>query len=220
LSPSVLLADDHPLVLKGLVDLLELYHYTVVATCADGPSALAKIRELQPTLAILDLMLPGSSGIDVARAVIKEGLRTRIVLLTAASNEALLVKAMHSGVASVLTKDLAVEDLMAALQVASAGGQWFPDRLKEAAQRVDGSAIRTLSARESEIASLAASGLQNKQIAHKLALTEGTVKIHLYKIYGKLSVRSRTELAFLWDRDLSADPQRPNVRIRPTLPAA
>ena len=201
---SVLLADDHPLVLKGLVDLLQLYGYTVVATCADGPSALAKLRELRPTLAILDLMLPGLSGIDVARTAIKESLPTRIVLLTAASNEALLVKAMHSGVACVLTKDLGVQELMNALQVACAGGHWFPDTLKEAAQRVDGSALRGLSIREREIASLAASGLQNKQIAHKLALSEGTVKIHLYKIYGKLGVRSRTELAFMWDRDHSA----------------
>lgn len=198
---DVLLADDHPLVLKGLADFLGHAGFRVVAACPDGPSALAEMRRLRPPIAVLDLVLPGLSGLEVARAACAERLPSRIVLLTAVAEEAPLVEAIRLGVAAVVTKDLPETALAEALQAVRGGGRWFPEGLKQAAERAKPDGLRALSAREREIARLAAQGHRNKQIAHRLALREGTVKIHLYHIYSKLQVKSRTELALIAQRE-------------------
>jgi len=196
MSMRLLLADDHPIVLKGLQELLASAGFDVVAACRDGGDALAALRQHRPALAVVDLMLPGLSGLDLARTVRTESLPTRLVLLTAAASRPALLQAVRLGVCAIVTKDQPNEVLLDALRCVRDGGTWILDELlRSDGKAVLAAALADLSAREREVVLLAVRGQRNKQIAHQLGLTEGTVKIHLHRIYAKLNVTSRMELA-------------------------
>jgi two-component system nitrate/nitrite response regulator NarL len=178
--------------------------FEVVATCPDGPTALQTILELRPDLVVLDVSMPGCTGVDVLTELGNRGLRTRVILLTASAGDHQIVEAVERGVYGLMLKDAAADTLLECMRSVSAGRRWLPSDLVEAAlgrekaKRARTNQVETvLTAREREIVSLVAEGRSNKEIARHLGVSDGTVKIHLHNIYRKLEVSNRTSLSVL-----------------------
>ncbi|MGH9361775.1 MAG: response regulator [Thermoanaerobaculia bacterium] len=204
----LVLADDHPLVLDGLEQLFRLERdFEVVARCRDGHEALRAIRQHRPDVLVLDIKMPGLDGLSVLRAIRDERLPTETVLLTAALDDDQLVEAVRLGVRGVVLKESAPRVIINALREVRSGGSWLEGRaVSRALQKLVGreatvrEAERLLTPRELEIVRMVGSGARNREIASRLFITEGTVKIHFHNIYEKLAINSRVELA-LWARD-------------------
>jgi DNA-binding NarL/FixJ family response regulator len=191
----IVVADDHPMILAGFAALLEdRDEFTVVARCANGDDALRAIVEQRPDIAVLDLNMPGQSGLAVAEAV--RGAATRIVLISAMITPSQVAAAQACGVSGILRKDAAPNELIACLLTVAAGGAWAMET-QDAAGPPRSALADLLTAREIEVARLAALGLSNKAIARRLALSDGTVKIHMYNVFRKTGLHNRTELANL-----------------------
>jgi DNA-binding NarL/FixJ family response regulator len=202
LSWTVALADDHPLVLRGLAQLIATRpQFEIVATATDGNAAIDDIRRHAPDVAVVDVNMPKLSGLDVLRAAVTERLATRIVFLTASLTDERMLQAVNLGIYGIVLKDSAPESLLDCLDQVVAGGRWLAADLvqsalmRETARRRTGRGpIEALTTREAEVMRLVTSGLSNKQVARQLALSEGTVKIHLHNVYRKLNLGSRTAL--------------------------
>jgi len=200
---TVLLADDHPVVLHGLAALLAAHpQFEVVATMSDGAAALAGILDRRPALAVLDVNMPGLSGIEIVQRLQGVTAPTRVVVLSASVTEEQVAAAYVAGAAGLLFKDAAADQLAECLGAVLTGERRFPSALLNAGARAqdlapqDGYAAR-LTARERELVDLVAEGLPNKVIARRLGLSDGTVKVHLHNVYQKLGVDNRTTLAAL-----------------------
>jgi two-component system nitrate/nitrite response regulator NarL len=199
---GLVLADDHPIILDGLDHLFRQEEdFKVLARCRDGEESLQAVRKHRPDVLILDLRMPGKDGLAVLREVRKEKLPTRVVLLTAEMSDAEALEAIRLRVNGVVLKEMAPQLLVKCLRKVHAGGQWWEKRSlgrametmlrREAGER---EIAGVLTPRELQIVRLVASGLHNKEIADKLTISEGTVKIHLHHIYEKLHVDGRLEL--------------------------
>ena len=197
------LADDHPVMLRGLKTLIEgTRELRVVATASDGVAAEEDIRRLLPDVAVLDVHMPKRNGVEVLRSLVRDRIRTRIVLLTASLSEGLLVDAVRLGAQGIAIKDAEPETIIECLTQVAHGNRWLDAnlarRMEEAVDAgVGAHPTHALTPREAEIMELVAQGNANKSIAERIAVSEGTVKIHLHNIYQKLGVANRTELAAL-----------------------
>ena len=208
---SVVLADDHPLVLDALENVFRLQEDIVVrARCGDGVEALRAVREHRPDVLVLDIRMPGMDGLALIRELKKEKLPTRVVLLTAALDEEEVLAAIRLGVKGVVLKEMAPRLLVQCVRTVHAGGDWLEKQsvrlaLDKLLRREAGAreVARLLTPREIEIVRMVAGGLRNKEIAAKLHVNEGTVKLHLHHIYTKLGVNSRVALTlYAQDRGL------------------
>ena len=196
------LADDHPIVLDGLESLFRLEpDFQVAARCINGEETLVAVRRHRPDILILDLRMPRGDGLEILRTLRREKLPTKVVLLAAALEEDEILDALRLGVRGVVLKELAPQLLVECVRKVHAGEQWLEKQLssrvletllrREAGGRA---ASSVLTPREIEIVRMVASGLRNRELARRLGVTEGTVKIHLHNIYKKLKVQSRVEL--------------------------
>jgi DNA-binding NarL/FixJ family response regulator len=198
----LVLADDHPLILSGLTTLFQFEpDLEVLASCADGARALEEVRLRRPDVAVLDIRMPGVSGINVARKIIEEKLPTRVVLLTAALEDQELLDVVLLGIQGVVLKEMAPQFLVQCIRKVHSGEQWLERRsaknaLDKLLKREAGAkeVATLLTAREIELVKMVAVGLRNKEIAQRLFITEGTVKVHLHNIYQKVDVEGRMGL--------------------------
>jgi len=201
---SIIVADDHPIVLWGVVDLLRSQpDINVVAACSSGADALKAVRELTPHIAVLDVSMPDLDGLALLSSL-GESARTRVVLLTATASDAQLAVAVTSGARGVVLKDGTLDGLLACIREVAAGRLWLPASLVQAPSAPDplpltkaGVYHQTLTLRERQVMTLVSEGLSNKEVGRRLNLTEGTIKMHLHNIYGKIGVSNRTALAAL-----------------------
>ena len=199
----LVIADDHPIVLDGLAQLFgSEKDFDVVARCTNGDEALAAIRRLRPDLAMIDIRMPAANGIEILRRVHDEHLPTRVVLLTAEISDDAVVEAIRLGVCGIVLKEMAPRLLVESVRTVAKGEKSLDEgamrrALDKMLRREAGlaDAVRVLTPREVEIVKMVAVGLRNKQIAEKLTITEGTVKIHLHSIYQKLGISGRVELS-------------------------
>lgn len=197
----IVIADDHPLILAGFAALLQdRPDFDVIARCAHGDAALRAIVEHRPDLAVLDIHMPGQSGLAIAQAV--KGGATRIVLISATITTSQIAAAREFGVAGVLRKDVAPNELVHCLMTVAAGGEWAPAPAPPIW-------LRGLTTRELEVVRFAALGLSNKSIARRLNLSDGTVKIHMYNVFRKTGLHNRTELANLVNQGSPAQIEAP-----------
>ena len=204
----LVLVDDHPIVLDGLVDLFRAAgDFEVVATASDGESALVAVRAHRPDVLVADVRLPGLSGLDIAGEVIRSGLLTRVVLLTAEIDDDQALQAVRLGVHGVILKQMATRLLTQCVRKVHAGGRWVEqESLRRAVEnllRREAAAPATetpLTPTETRVVELLAGGARNKEIANRLAVSEATVKNHLHNIYVKLKLASRRELLH-WYQD-------------------
>lgn len=195
----VVLADNHPIVLDGLQSLFgQQPDMHVVARCVDGEQAVAAVREHKPDVLVLDLRLPKMSGLAVVRELAAGGLSSRVVVFTAAPDEQEALEAVRLGVGGVVLKRSATSAVIEAVRSVLAGRQCIePELLRRALDAIlwrEKSPAPELTPRETEIARMVAAGLHNREIADRLGIAEGTVKIHLHKIYDKTHTSSRVLL--------------------------
>ncbi len=199
---TLVMVDDHPLVLDGLERLFaDQGSFEVQARCTKGEDALSAVRRWHPDVLILNLHMPGLDGIAVARALKKEGLSSRVVILTGALDEREALELLRLGVAGIILKDMASDSVVKCVEKVAAGDVWverrsFAGALEHLLRREAGvqRVADKLSKRELEVVRLCASGITNAEIAKRLSLTEGTVKSHLHTAYGKLGTHSRADL--------------------------
>jgi DNA-binding NarL/FixJ family response regulator len=199
---TLVIADDHPLILDAMENLFRLEKdFQVVARCLDGDAALDAVRRHQSDILVLDIQMPAKDGLVVLREMRKEQLRTRVVILTATLDEEGLTEAVRLGVRGLVLKELAPKLLVECIRKVHGGALWLEKRLvtstlEKLLQRetARNEAAQVLTPREIEIIEQVAAGLRNMEIGQKLFISEGTVKIHLHHIYQKLGVDSRTQL--------------------------
>ncbi|MCO4322252.1 two-component system response regulator NarL [Aliidiomarina quisquiliarum] len=200
---TVMLVDDHPLLLKGLKQLLEFEDdIEVVAEANNGASAVKEAVEHDPDLIVLDLNMQGMDGIQTLKSMRKEGVTSRIVMLTVSDADEDVVEAISAGADGYLLKDMDPEELLDQLRRAIHGKMVLSETLTEvlatairkpaSRQQAD---LNNLTNREYEILTLIAKGMSNKVIARELGISDGTVKVHVKHLLKKLGLRSRVEAA-------------------------
>jgi DNA-binding NarL/FixJ family response regulator len=198
----LVVADDHPLILDGVENLFRLEgDFQLLARCKDGMETMQAVRTHEPDIVILDIRMPGKDGLTIAREMLAERLPTRVVLLAAELEDGQLLEAVRSGVRGIVLKEMAPQLLVQCVRKVHAGEQWIERRatalnlekilLREAAAREIEALITP---REINILRMVAHDLRNKEIAGKLFITEGTVKVHLHNICEKLQVKGRLAL--------------------------
>lgn len=198
----LVIADDHPIVLDGLEQLFhETADFEVVARCTDGDQVLTAVATHDPDVLILDIRMPRKDGLTVLREVRKKMPDLRTIVLTAALNEDEVLESIRLGVKGVVLKEMPPRLLLECVRKVHAGGQWIEtNSMGKALERLvktgetSSAAREALTPREIEIVRMVTAGLRNKDIADRLAITEGTVKVHLHTVYQKLQVDGRMEL--------------------------
>jgi DNA-binding NarL/FixJ family response regulator len=198
----IVLVDDHPIVLRGLQQLFSRQpDFTVVSACGDAETALEAVRTHRPDVLILDLRMPGRSGLDLLRAMHDEQLHCYNVLLTATIQDDEVVEAIRLGVTGLVLKESSPETLLKCVRRVNRGERWFDQEMVERAfqtvvgrEAAEREVAKTLTPREIEIVKMMAEGLRNRGIGDRLGISEGTVKVHLHNIYEKLGLDGRLEL--------------------------
>jgi two-component system nitrate/nitrite response regulator NarL len=199
---NLLIADPYPVVIQGLAKVLGTQHdFKIVASCSDGVSCIEAIRSLRPDIAILDISMPGLTGLEILSIVNSEGFSTRVVFFTASAEDPKLVISAAVGAYGVILKDAAPEILVKSLRKVADGQRvWLlpsSDPVSRKQSAVTANALTALTDREHQIMRLASEGLSNKEIGRRLKISDGTIKVHLHHIYQKLEISNRTELAAL-----------------------
>ena len=201
----VLLIDDHTLFREGLTALLVRRGIEVIAAVSDGAEGVRVARETAPDVILVDLCMPAMDGIEVLASLRREGVRACIIMVTTSPHERDLAQALRGGAQGYLLKDIEPDDLVVALKRAVAGETVVSAQLTDTLARIVSGAERAgphtliaeLTPREHEILKHLAAGSSNKAIARALAITDGTVKLHVKSILRKLKVSSRVEAAVM-----------------------
>lgn len=202
MSTTLVLADDHPIILEGLEQLFRRdKDFQILATCTTGREAIEAVRHHRLNVVVLDVRMPEGDGLSVLKQIHDEHLPTRVVLLTASMDDDEVVQAMEHGLWGLVLKEAAAVSLVDCVRKVVRGERALDQSLIVRAldrmlERQNGlrHAAEVLSRREAEIVKMVASGMRNKEIANKLFIGEGTVKTHLHAIYKKLGVHGRVEL--------------------------
>jgi two-component system nitrate/nitrite response regulator NarL len=193
---SILIADYHPMIRWAISRLAGRNAFDTIAQAADTKEALSAIAAHDPDIVILDLAMPGGSGMEVLRETRSKGDHRSIVILTAEIDDQRLSTALALGVDGIVLKNSDPAHLIACLSRVRDGGRWIDPALEQRAEAAaESGSSGKLSPREAEVAALVAKGLRNREIAVELGITEGTVKVFLHSIFDKLGVSNRTELA-------------------------
>ena len=200
---TVVVADDHALIRAGIEAVLNGSRFRIVAAVADGARALAAIECHDPAIALLDIDMPGMSGVEALQTLrAQRDLRTVVMLADDGITDRQLLAVMSAGVQGIVSKSSEAPELLAALERASHGQKAISPALLQRARNLAQhpaapSPLQRLSAREQAIVQLVAQGLKNRDIAAQLGIGDGTVKVYLHTIYAKLGVANRTSLAML-----------------------
>ncbi|MFC1779450.1 LuxR C-terminal-related transcriptional regulator [Thermodesulfobacteriota bacterium] len=195
-------ADPHPLSLLGLAQLLKSEPgFELLATCATAEETIKAVWKERPDILIVDINLPDRKGLELINELKNSSLEVIVVILAAAMDEDHTIDALRYGVKGVVLKDMPSHLLLQCLQKVAAGGSWmekesighaFEKMLhREAGMR---RLATILTPRETEVMRCVAGGLRNQQIADKLIVREGTIKIHVHNIYRKLGITNRVDL--------------------------
>jgi two-component system nitrate/nitrite response regulator NarL len=202
-AQTILVIDDHPLMRKGIVQLITMEDsLRLVGEAGDGQRGLELARQIRPDLILLDLNMRGLSGLETLKALKATDLDSRVIILTVSDSEEDVVTALRAGADGYLLKDMEPEDVLHSLKTAAQGrialgervAAIVADALRHESQPRPADGAR-LTEREREILALIASGCSNKLIARQLKITEGTVKVHVKHLLRKLNLDSRVEAA-------------------------
>jgi two-component system NarL family response regulator len=190
----ILVADDHNVVRQGLVALIKTVpDMAVVAEAADGVQAIELFRKHQPDVTIMDLRLPGMSGVDAITQIRRDFPSARILVLTTFDGDENIFRALQAGARGYLLKDMFGDELMEAIRTVHAGKTRIPAPIAQRlAERMGGPSLTN---RELEVLKLIVAGNSNKDIGNELSISEATVKTHINSILSKLGVSDRTQAA-------------------------
>ena len=190
----VLVVEDHNVVRQGLVALLKVVEgLEVVGEAADGAEAVAQFRKQHPDVTLIDLRLPGMSGVDVIHRVRAETPQARFVVLTTYDGDEDIYRALKAGAKAYLLKGMTSEELIATIRTVHEGRTHIPAAIADKlAERMG---AEELTPREFEVLEQIVYGKSNKEIASELDVSEATVKTHINSLLGKLGVTDRTQAA-------------------------
>lgn len=200
---SILLVDDHPLVLQGVRDLfLAQADFHVVGQETDALRAVETAVELSPSVMVLDLMMPGLNGLEVIKQVVRQCPGTRIVVLSMHANPAYVFEALRNGAIAYVLKSGKSEELIHAVREASKGRRYLSpplsnvevDEYSRRAKQSQFDPYEMLTNRERQVLQMAAEGLTSSHIAEKLKIGIRTVETHRAHLLRKLHLHSQTEL--------------------------
>ena len=187
----VLVVDDHPFLREGIAAAINgQKDMILVGEATNGLEALESFRSLRPDVTLMDIHLPGMSGIEAMLAIRAEFPTARIVVLTAYRGDIQALRAFKAGAVGYLLKNMLRKELLDTIRIVYAGRRRIPDEI--AKELGEHSLEDTLTEREIEVLKMVASGTPNKVIASELALAEPTVKSHLKNIFQKLGANDRT----------------------------
>jgi DNA-binding NarL/FixJ family response regulator len=202
-SISIVIADDHLIVRQGLHALLEAEpDLNVIGQTGDGLEAVDLVKRLNPDVAVLDLMMPGLNGLEVARQLSKMTPRTKIIILSMYDDEGFVLEALSNGVSAYVLKDTGSADLINAVREVICGHRYLSPSLTDRAIDVYEQMTKqgtmdkyeTLTTREREVLHLSAEGLTNNEIAHRLGISIRTAETHRSKLMHKLDVHTQADL--------------------------
>lgn len=211
-SPAarILLVDDSHLVRAGLQAIfksgLGTREYIVCGEAATAAEALELASQLKPDLVLLDIRLPDGHGYDVCRKIIAKYPDTKVMMLTAFTNDSFVYEAITAGAHGYLMKEIEPENLLASIDEVLAGKSVLSENITEKVvqlMRTGGpthmeSQLKLLSAQETRVLALVAEGQTNKEIAEALTLSDNTVKNYLASVFDKLKIRRRSQAAAIW----------------------
>jgi DNA-binding NarL/FixJ family response regulator len=196
--------DDHALVRLGLKTLIDDQADMQVVGEADSmPAALQMVGRDSPQVVLMDIRLPGNSGLDAAREIASRYPETRVVMLTSFADEELVISAIRAGAVGYILKEVGNEEVLRAVRLAASGGSVLDAattsrllaRLREAEQKTDADAFRDLSERELDVLYEVSQGKTNAEIAASLNLSEKTARNYVSSVLEKLGLANRIELA-------------------------
>ncbi len=200
----VVLADDQPLVRAGLrVLIADTPDLDVVGEAGTGAQAVQLARDVRPDVVVMDIRMPGMDGIEATRIITAESSTVGVVVLTTFDDDDYVYAALRAGASGFLVKDMALEDILAAIRIVAAGDALlapgvtrrliaqFADRAEPAPQRRE---IDGITEREREVLTLVGCGLSNGEIAAQLFISTATAKAHVARLLAKLGVRDRVQL--------------------------
>lgn len=200
---KILLADDHLIVREGLRALLEAEQdFDVVGETGDGISAVELVRKLEPDVVVLDLMMPGLNGLDVARQLNKQSPHTKIIILSMYDDEGFVLEALSNGVSAYVLKDTGSADLIHAVREVRSGHRYLSPTLSDRAIEIYEQMTRmgtvdkyeTLTTREREVLHLSAEGRTNNEIAQRLGISIRTAEAHRSNVMHKIGVHTQADL--------------------------
>jgi DNA-binding NarL/FixJ family response regulator len=192
----VLVVDDHPLLREGIAAVLtRKSDLTIVGEASGGAEAIEQFRALQPDVTVMDLQMPGMSGIDAMRTIRHEAPTARIVMLTASAGDFLALRALKAGAFAYVLKERVGTELADIIRAVHRGMKRIEPAI--ALQIADHSDDQTPTCREVEVLELVAAGNSNKLIAMALTISEETAKTHVKNILAKLGARDRTHAVAL-----------------------
>ncbi len=197
---SLLIIEDQTLMRQGLRTLLDLEPgMTVVGEAADGQSGLRLALELRPDVVLMDVQMPGLTGVEATAALCAAWAAARVIILTTFDRDDYVFQAIRAGAQGYLLKDAPADDLIRTIRRVHAGETFIQpeiaSRTLRELLRPQQSPLEPLSDREREVLVLLAQGASNREIADRLVISEGTVKNHVSNILGKLQAENRTQAA-------------------------
>ncbi len=200
----ILLVDDHEVVRLGLRALLDRHpNFEVVAEAGNGREAIEKVEEFSPDVVVMDIRLPGTSGIEACEEISDKFPDVKVIMLTSYAEDEMLFSAIRAGAAGYVLKQIGGEDLVKAIEAVGRGEalldpavtQRIFQEVRKAAKEEEASAFSSLTQQEKHVLLLVSEGKTNREIAKALFLGEGTVRNYVSSILSKLGVSNRAEAA-------------------------
>ena len=200
----ILLADDHHMVRQGIRQLLEReVDFEVVGEAASSREAIELVNNIQPDVVVMDIRLPGTSGIEACEEITRRYPSTKVIMLTSYAEDEMLFSAIRAGASGYILKQIGGEDLIRALEAVGRGEalldpavtQRVFQEVRRAVKEEEASAFAHLSQQEKHVLLLVSEGKTNREIAKALFLGEGTVRNYVSSILSKLGVSNRAEAA-------------------------
>jgi DNA-binding NarL/FixJ family response regulator len=200
----ILLVDDHEIVRLGLKALLERHpHFEVVAEASTARDAVEKVEAFTPDVVVMDIRLPGGSGIDACEEIVERFPNSKVIMLTSYAEDEMLFSAIRAGAAGYVLKQIGGDDLIRAIEAVGRGEalldpavtQRIFQEVRKAAKEEEASAFSALTQQEKHVLLLVSEGKTNREIAKALFLGEGTVRNYVSSILSKLGVSNRAEAA-------------------------
>jgi len=202
MNTSIVIADDHPLMLRGLTDFLTTKGYNIIGSAEDGNAAYNLIVKLKPEIAILDIRMPYKTGLEIAEACKKNNLKTKVVLITFDKEEAVYDKALEFGVFGYILKEFAIEEIETCIAQVIEGKPYFSEEiacyLKASTLEKKPEIIELLTKSELKIVKLISQNNTSQEIANELSISIRTVDKHRSNIVHKLELDNKPTSLSIW----------------------
>jgi len=202
MQPSIIIADDHPLILKGLYDFLIEKEFNVIGSANDGKEAFDLIQKHNPNIAILDIRMPKMSGLEIAEACREKNLDTKIVLITFEKSAELYYRALELKVYGYILKEFTLAEIENCLKAIKENSHYFSEEIEKQISQLDKNInLRILTRMEKKILRLIAKNKTAKDIANDLNISSRTVEKHKSNIIKKLGVSPYQNNLLIWAKE-------------------